>query len=357
MMSTSLARLAGMLGVAVVAACGGTQVQEADSPGAVAEVETDVIVETDVRRMLTVLAHDSMEGRRTGTPGARRAALAIAAEMRAIGLEAAGDDGYLQTVPLARVERNGRQGFQVLVEPGAGDTIPADRRMDDWNVVGVIRGSDPAVRDEAVVVGAHHDHVGIGNAVDGDSIYNGADDDASGVVAVLQIAKAIAAGPAPRRTVVFVTFTGEEMGLLGTRYYLAQPTVPLERTVAQFQIEMIGRPDSLAGGPGKAWLTGYERSTMGDVLAANGVPIVPDPRPEQNFFQRSDNIAFARIGIPAHTLSSFGLHTDYHRPSDDVDKVDFAHMTEVARAAARAVRLLADGEAPQWHPGGRPEPR
>ena len=119
---------------------------------------------------------------------------------------------------------------------------------------------------------------------------------------------------------------------------------------------MIGRPDSLAGGPGRAWLTGYERSSMGDALAAAGIPIVPDKRPDQNFFQRSDNIAFAQVGIPAHTLSSFNLHTDYHRPSDDVAKVDAEHMATVINAAVKAVRLLSDGPKPTWKPGGRPAP-
>nr|MBP9898703.1 M28 family peptidase [Gemmatimonadales bacterium] len=118
--------------------------------------------------------------------------------------------------------------------------------------------------------------------------------------------------------------------------------------------EMIGRPDSLAGGPGKAWLTGYERSTMGDMLKANGIAIVPDPRPSQNFFRRSDNYAFAEMGIVAHTLSTFNLHTDYHRPSDDADKFDFDHMTAVIKAGAQAVRHLADGATPAWHEGGKP---
>jgi hypothetical protein len=124
--------------------------------------------------------------------------------------------------------------------------------------------------------------------------------------------------------------------------------------VAELEIEMIGRPDSLAGGAGRAWLTGYERSTMGDMLKAAGSPIVPDPRPDQRFFERSDNIAFARRGIPAHTLSSFNLHQDYHTPADDVAKIDFAHMTAVIRAAVAAVRELAAGPAPQWKAGGRP---
>ena len=349
-----------MLGAFLVASAPPAAAQDAATA---AQTGESVIRLEVVRAELTALAHDSMEGRATGTEGARRAARYIAGLMRQIGLEPAGDDGYLQRVPLARPDpaaagsgRGGRGGrMTVLSGMSALDTIPAERRVIDANVVGVIRGSDPALRAEAVVVGAHYDHTGIGRPVDGDSIYNGADDDASGVIAVLEIARALAAGPAPKRTVLFVAFTGEERGLLGTNYYLANPVIPLDRTVAQLQIEMIGRPDSLAGGAGKGWLTGYERSTMGDVLRDHGIPIVPDPRPEQSFFTRSDNIAFAYAGIPAHTLSSFNLHDDYHRPSDEVSGVDFEHMTEVIRAAARAVRLLADGARPAWHEGGRPE--
>jgi hypothetical protein len=130
--------------------------------------------------------------------------------------------------------------------------------------------------------------------------------------------------------------------------------VPLQQTVANLEIEMIGRPDSLAGGPGRGWLTGFARSTMGESFAAAGLPIVADKRLDQNFFERSDNIAFARLGVVAHTLSSFNMHGEYHEPSDDVSKVDFAHMTQLIDAAARAVRLLADGPRPEWKPGGKP---
>ena len=140
------------------------------------------------------------------------------------------------------------------------------------NVLGMIHGVDSALSDQALVVGAHFDHLGIGDEVNGDSIYNGADDDASGVVAVLEAARSLATGPAPRRTVVFALFTGEEMGLLGTRWYLDHPSVPLERTIAELQVEMIGRPDSTAGGPGKLWLTGFERSTIGEFLVEAGHP-------------------------------------------------------------------------------------
>jgi hypothetical protein len=316
-----------------------------------------VVDRAAVRAGLAALAHDSMEGRRTGTPGTARAARYIAASMRALGLTPAGDSGFYQRVPLAHVTVNGRERLVVLPDLKALDTIPAPRRVLDANVVGMVRGADPALRAEHVVVGAHYDHIGIRPAVNGDSIANGADDDASGVIALLEIARALQRGPAPRRGVIFIAFTGEEVGLLGTRYYLEHPTVPLERIVAQLQIEMIGRPDSLAGGSGRAWLTGYERSTMGELLRARGSAIVADPRPQQNFFERSDNIAFARRGIPAHTLSSFNLHQDYHQVSDEVERIDFAHMTAVIAAAADAVRILADGPRVTWLPGMRPGQR
>lgn len=313
----------------------------------------------DVRAALSVLAHDSLMGRATGTEGARMAARFIAAEMERRGLQPAGDDGYLQRVPLVRQETSGRRGRLGYVPSWEEyEALPEADRLIDANVVGIIPGGDPELRDEAIVVAAHYDHLGVGEPdASGDSIYNGADDDASGVVAMLEIARAMADGPAPRRTLVFMAATAEEIGMHGTVWYLDHPVVPLEKTVGMLAIEMIGRPDSLAGGPGRAWLTGYERSTMGDVLRDNDIPIVPDPRPEQNFFLRSDNAPFAYRGIPAHTLSSFGLHTDYHQPSDEIDKVDFEHMTAVIEAAVNAVRVLANGPAPEWHPGGKPEPR
>lgn len=312
------------------------------------------VTDAEVARQLGALAHDSMEGRRTATAGERRAARFIASEMERIGLEARGDSGYLQRVTLtALVGQNGAVRLRLGLPDSAGN-LPAGDRRTALNVLGAIPGADPALRDEVVLVGAHYDHLGIGPAVAGDSVYNGADDDASGVVATLGIAAALKAGPPPKRTILFAAFTGEEVGLLGTRWYIARPAYPIERTIANLQIEMIGRPDSLAGGAGKGWLTGYERSTMGDILKAAGSPIVPDPRPSQNFFMRSDNIAFARLGIPAHTLSSFNLHADYHRPSDEAESADIPHMTAVIRAAADMVRHLADGPRPEWHPGGRP---
>ncbi|HET7468408.1 MAG TPA: M20/M25/M40 family metallo-hydrolase [Gemmatimonadales bacterium] len=300
--------------------------------------------------VLSALADDSMQGRGTATPGGDRAARFIADRMREYGLVPAGDSGYFQRVPLsASTDSSGRRRLALV---SSGETPEAT--VQAVNVVGLVRGADPALRDQIVLIDAHYDHLGIGPAVNGDSIYNGADDDGSGVVAVLGAARALAAGPPPRRTVLFLATTGEELGLLGTRWYLEHPAAPLEKTVANLEIEMIGRPDSLAGGPGKGWLTGFDRSTMGPMLAQAGIPIVADPRPAQQFFMRSDNIAFARRGIPAQTLSSYGMHRDYHTPSDEVSRIDARHLATMVQAAARAARLLADGEAPTWNPGGRP---
>ena len=313
-----------------------------------------VITERDVRRLLGALSDDSLEGRMTATRGSARAAAVIAAEMRRIGLEPAGDSGYFQRVPIA-LAPGAQRARPVLMESFAQlDTLPPAQRPPSVNVVGVLRGSDPAVRDSAVLIDAHYDHLGIGRAVNGDSIYNGADDDASGVVAVLEIARALTSGPRPRRTVIFSATTGEEVGLLGTRWYLRHPVLPIAQMSANLDVEMIGRPDSLAGGPGHAWLTGFERSTMGEIFARAGLPIAADKRLDQQFFERSDNIAFARLGVPAHTLSSYNMHADYHQPSDDLAHVDIPHMTAVIRAGAAAARLLADGVAPRWNANGRP---
>src|SRR5690606_1218201 len=154
---------------------------------------------------LGVLAADSLMGRQTGTEGADRAARFIASELQRYGVQPAfpatpgGDSAYFQRVPLAR-----QDGMRLLSGWAEYDSIPPDQRVHAVNVIGIVPGGDPRLRDEAIVVGAHYDHVGTGQPVAGDSIYNGADDDASGVVAVLAAARAVAAGPPPARTVDFL---------------------------------------------------------------------------------------------------------------------------------------------------------
>jgi hypothetical protein len=340
--------------LAFCVACTGFRSSSANPP--VATVER-------TRSLLIALAHDSMEGRRFGTPGEARAARFIEARFRDAGLQPAGDSGYFQRLPVATTTTrtrlsNGqervRTGTAILPTFADLDTVPPERRLTSANVIGILRGADPALAAEVVIVGAHFDALGIRSAVSGDSIVNGADDDGSGTVAVLEAARILAAGPRPKRTILFATFTGEESGIIGGRWYAQHPIVPIDKHVADIEVEMIGRPDTAAGGPGKGWLTGFERSTMGSTLAAAGLPVIADPRPAQRFFERSDNIAFARLGIVSHTLSSYGMHTEYHTVNDEVEFVDFEHMTAMINLLAKAVVTIANGPQLQWNPGGKP---
>ena len=338
----------------LLVACGGES-SPRSAAAAPALADDDLPRPERIEAALRVLASDEMEGRRAGTRGEIRARDWLVSELERLGVEPAGEQGYLQAVPLLRTtDQQGRERWRGLPAAADRDTIPTEELGNAWNVLGIVRGTDPALAHEVIIVGAHYDHVGIGEPVAGDSIYNGADDDASGTVAALEIARDLVK-QRPGRSVLIALFSAEEIGLLGPRWFLQHPTLPLDSLVADLQIEMIGRPDSLAGGHGQGWLTGYERSTMGEALAAAGSPIVPDPRPEQRFFFRSDNLPFAQAGIPAHTLSSFNLHTDYHRPSDEVDLIDFEHMAALTEAAIAMVRDLAQGERPAWLPGGQPD--
>lgn len=339
-----------LVALATLAACTGAPAPAAAPPPATAEARETQVRQADVRAQLEALAADSMEGRATGSAGSMRAAVYLARQLEAMGVQPAGDMAFFQIVPIAA------EGSRLRLLPSLDSLarMPAAARRQAFNVIGMIPGSDPALRHQAVIVGAHYDHVGIGRAVNGDSIYNGADDDGSGSVAVLEVARALARGPAPRRSVILFLATGEEVGMLGTRWYLEHPVVPLDSTVAGLFVEMIGRPDALAGGAGRVWLTGSERSSVSQILQRAGVPIIADPRPDQDFFNRSDNTPFALRGIPAHALSSFGVHADYHQPSDEVERIDWDHMTRVIQATVDGVRALADGPRPEWAPGGRP---
>jgi aminopeptidase YwaD len=232
------------------------------------------------------------------------------------------------------------------------------QKTNTWNAVGRLIGSDPQQSQEVILLSAHIDHIGSGRgqaaSAGGDTIYNGADDDASGSIAVLELAKAIAAGPKPKRTIVFAWFGSEESGGAGARYFAGKPVVPLDRIIANLQFEMIGRADEKVP-PHTLWLTGFERSNLGPELAKRGAKLVQDPHPEQNFFERSDNIQFARRGVVAHTVSSFGLHKDYHQASDEIKTIDFAHMTDAIRSMIEPVQWLANATfKPDWLPGKKP---
>jgi Zn-dependent M28 family amino/carboxypeptidase len=240
-------------------------------------------------------------------------------------------------------------GTQVRIETAAGEP----QSSYTYNAVGILPGA--AGSGDAILITSHLDHLGRRDAAPGaDKIFNGADDDASGTVAVMEVAEALARRKAPQRTIVFACFGSEEVGGFGATYLRENPPVPLERIIANVEFEMIGRPDPKVP-PHTLWLTGYERSDLGAQLAAHGARLVPDPHPDQNFFMRSDNFTLALRGVVAHTVSSFGLHPDYHRVSDETKLVDYAHMTEAIASMVEPLWWLANTAfKPAWKPGMRP---
>ena len=212
------------------------------------------------------------------------------------------------------------------------------------NVIGTIPGKRI---DEIVIFSAHHDHLGIRNIVNADSIANGANDNASGVTAVLQLAKHFSKQPTPERTLYFVTFTAEEMGGFGSEYFSKQQNP--DEIVAMFNIEMIGKP--AVSGPNTAWITGYERSTFGEILSQSTedseYEFYPDPYPNQNLFYRSDNAVLARLGVPAHTISTtpIDVDRDYHEVSDEFETIDISHLHNTIHAIAKAATRIISGDA------------
>jgi hypothetical protein len=291
-----------------------------------------------IRGEMEFMASDAMQGRGSGTHDELVTAVYLASELRAMGIAPMGDNGgYLQNV-------SGEFNFY----------REGKKQWNTRNVIGVIPGRDSKLKNQVVLLTAHMDHIGVGKPVNGDDIYNGADDDASGCIAVLQLAQTLAHGKPPRHTVIFAFFGSEETGGQGDQYFLEHPPVPLTNIVANLEFEMIGRSDP-AVKPDQLWLTGYDRTTLGPELARHGAKLVADPHPEQQFFQRSDNFALARRGIVAQTVSSFGLHHDYHQPSDDVAHIDFAHMEQAIRSMMKPVKWLANSKfKPEWLPGKKP---
>lgn len=386
-------------------------------------------------RILTTLAADSMEGRRSFTPGAEKGAAFISGEFAAIGLEPLGDLAdfrqefpvYEVSVENARVVLNGREvpgdrtavtsagaahlttadDVEVIVigeadnprtaffafraatntlvllhpahqeifdrirqytgrstrtiDPASGATTAMVLTSADQaesfeidvtastteagriaNIVGVIPGRRS---DELVMFSAHYDHIGIVRPVDGDSIGNGANDDASGVAAVVELARYFKATRRPERTLVFVAFIAEEMGGYGSRYLSTQ--LNPDHIVAMFNVEMIGKVS--AEGPARAWITGWDESDFGSILeqADTSYTFYGDPHPERGLFTASDNATFARLGVPAHSISTTPMDgdPDYHQVSDEVETLDLEHMTATIRGIAAAAGPIISGDA------------
>lgn len=287
------------------------------------------------------LADDALEGRLSGTSGERCAAEYIALEFERIGLAPGGDaGGYLQTIDLASVV-----GAHA---PGGTGT----------NVIGILEGSEAALREQVVVLGAHHDHLGNGEVFgslagpeDGDDdIHNGADDNASGVGALIAVAEALAALP-PARTIIFVTFSGEEFGLLGSAHYAQNPTIPLDRTVAMLNMDMVGRLGDdplIVNGTG----TAEEWGTILDSVETEfGIPLARSP----DGYGPSDHTSFYAQGLPVlHFFTN--VHGEYHRPGDHWDLIDREGLERVAQLVESVLRTVADQPEPLAYLAGAGTP-
>lgn len=212
------------------------------------------------------------------------------------------------------------------------------------NVVGILPGK--SLKNEYVIFSAHYDHIGIIPTLGKDSIANGADDDASGVTAVIELAKYFSKKNINERTLIFVAFTAEELGGYGSQHFatLLNPA----KVVAMFNIEMIGKISKF--GKNNAFITGYQYSDFGKILKRNlkdsEFKFYPDPYPNQNLFYRSDNASFAELGIPAHTISSAQIDTDklYHTVEDEVETLDIQNITSIIKAIAISSKTIVSGE-------------
>ena len=331
--------------VAGVFAAAAAQADESRLPPEQARLLSSISADA-MRGHLSFLASDALEGRGTPSRGLDVAAEYIASQFRAAGLEPLGDDGYFQTADWREIAPK-REHAKYADAPA-----PLLVR----NVVGLLRGSDPELGKTYVLVTAHYDHLGIREGKGDDPIFNGANDDGSGTVSVIELARAFAAQKVrPKRSIVFMTVFGEEHGLVGSRYYGAHPLVPVADTVADINLEQIGRTDDSEGPQMRAAaVTGADFSEVGDVLRKagelTGIKITKHPVNSDRYFAFSDNQALADLGVPAHTISVAYEFPDYHGAADTWDKIDYANMAEIDRTVALAILTIAnDPQAPRWN--------
>ena len=289
------------------------------------EISTLFIDSTLVKKHLYTLASNDMEGRKAGTPGIEKAAQYIETEFKRLGFTTYDSlSSYRQTFTF----KNRRTQEDITSS----------------NIIGVLEGKSK--KEEIVIISAHYDHLGI-RAKEGvlDSIYNGANDDASGVAGMLALAlhfKKVG----HERTLVFAAFTAEEMGLIGSTHF--GKGIEASKFVAGINLEMIGKTPSF--GPNTAWLTGFERSDFGKIIQKNlvgtGYQLFPDPYKKFNLFFRSDNASLARLGVPSHTFSTtpIDVDEDYHQVSDEVETLDIAIITQTIQAVAVGTKSIISGE-------------
>lgn len=293
--------------------------------------DAGTITQALLRRHIAAIAHDSMRGRATPSRGLDLTASYIAAQFARLQLQPGGDSGsFIQRYP-----------------------IPLRKELRAPNVAALLEGSDSVLKHQYVVFSAHMDHVGVGAPVAGDSIYNGADDNASGTAAVLALAEAFAHSTVrPKRTLIFLTVSGEEQGLWGSAHFAAHAPVPRDSIVAALNIDMIGRNwrDTIVA-------IGKEHSDLGvtvDRVAAAHPELrmspIGDPWPNERFYYRSDHYNFARYGVPVLFFFS-GTHADYHGVDDEVGKIDVEKEMRIVRLLYHFGLEIANTAAkPVWQP-------
>jgi Zn-dependent M28 family amino/carboxypeptidase len=237
--------------------------------------------------------------------------------------------------------------FVLTTENPATFTVEARHEITEQkltNVVGMLPGKSK--KDEYVIFSAHYDHIGTGKPVNGDSIFNGANDDAAGTTAVIMLAKYFKALGTNERAIVFTAFTAEEMGGFGSQYFSRQ--FEPEKVMAMFNIEMIGTESKW--GKNSAYITGYDKSDMGAIMQKNlegtGFSFYPDPYTSENLFYRSDNATLARLGVPAHTISTAKMDGEphYHKVSDHIETLDMENMTQIIKSIALSARSIIAGK-------------
>jgi hypothetical protein len=340
------------------------------------------ITADSLRGHLSFIASDLLEGRNTPSKGLDIAAEYIAAQFRRAGLEPAGDmvnRSYFQNSEWTigevgerfaalvcdegklkiRASREQLGAYGIALEKVQAAGNGSDKQAETIklrNVIGLLRGSDPVLKDSYVIVSAHYDHIGVRAANEGDRINNGANDDGSGTVSVIELASALATlKTKPKRSIVFITWFGEEKGLQGSRYYGRHPVFPLEKTVAMINLEHLGRTDDSEGKKlNSATMTGFDFTDIGPIFEAAGrkvgVNVYKHEKNSDVFFARSDNQALADAGIPAHTLCVAFIFPDYHAVGDHWDKIDYENMAKVDRMIALGLLSIANNKiAPKWN--------
>ena len=288
------------------------------------EKALEILDEELLKEFVTYLSSDALEGRGTGTEGNNKAAAFIAKQFKKAGLKPVGDkdeDG----------EKTYYQHFKV-------------RRLETQNVVGLLEGSDPDLKDQIIVVGGHHDHLGRARRpVDGDDIFNGADDNASGSCTVAALARAFGeSGLRPRRSILFMTFSGEEMGLWGSRYYVRNPLFDKAKHAAMLNMDMVGRN---ADRPVTIMGTGSAKDNALDKISRAAIELTglksKIDKGSRLQFGDSDHSSFRNGKIPAMFFFTW-LHPDYHKLTDHVDKIEFERMEKIGETAIYVLLGMAN---------------